>query len=566
MCDANLHANRVRRTCTRMMPSDPARPGTAVLPPLLIAILAGADTAVADVSRLSSRIPSCATLFPESTTFLGRSRFVDAVTTDDVAEHARMLQGPVAIARSDGATPPTVEELLERHGKDEVDVRNNAQVLGQYGFSVQSGHKMPLEKAMLQVAASEPDQADRELIFTDKRSGVVTAMLDEFVGGAHAADGSTAQAVQALKQHVMMKNVFSYAGSGHGLPWHKHDESWLLLLTGKKRWLIGSPTLGNKLFKQYTASHGVVSQSHSFSWLPETFASVDGVHECMQYPGDIVFLPPQWYHATRNEDGMTIGVGGQVHSPGLHLAAARNDIAAAEALCIEHGAAPSECASLPTLNVVTGMGKTVVHTAAGQGAIDFLKWLKKHGFENWYKIDSGSNSPVQSAALSGKLDTVIWMHTEGGIRPSTGFGPRGRKSIHTAASYGHLHVVEWLVESGGMSVSEADRTGSQPLHLAVAGDQPHIVRWLLEHGASSTALGEGGVTPLVIAKGVAAGPEVVQMLENASAAQEQDDLTTGGKKNKKRKRRNKDGRKRQRPELGDQPAVVVGSSDVDCAA
>jgi len=113
-------------------------------------------------------------------------------------------------------------------------------------------------------------------------------------------------------QHLKAAPVFSLGGDEVGLPFHHHGESLLGLVTGRKEWLLMPPgemteevLSGSANTSGYFAGLKARGGTGSAEW-PQ------GLHYCDQRAGDVLFLPLNWWHATRNE-GMTLGLGGQRH-------------------------------------------------------------------------------------------------------------------------------------------------------------------------------------------------------------------------------------------------------------
>eukprot|EP00057_Strongylocentrotus_purpuratus_P022677 XP_011677151.1 PREDICTED: 26S proteasome non-ATPase regulatory subunit 10-like [Strongylocentrotus purpuratus] len=52
-----------------------------------------------------------------------------------------------------------------------------------------------------------------------------------------------------------------------------------------------------------------------------------------------------------------------------------------------------------------------------------------------------------------------------------------------AAAYGHLEVIQALLESGAEIDITTDDSGSTPLHFSVEGDEPAITKYLIGKGA-----------------------------------------------------------------------------------
>lgn len=94
-------------------------------------------------------------------------------------------------------------------------------------------------------------------------------------------------------------------GRGSGVPMHAHAASWNLLLAGVKRWFFAAPghTADEVVGLPVEGTH----QQHvrtTERWLAEVAPDLvesGAVVEVVQYPGDVVFVPHDWWHATLND-------------------------------------------------------------------------------------------------------------------------------------------------------------------------------------------------------------------------------------------------------------------------
>ena len=125
--------------------------------------------------------------------------------------------------------------------------------------------------------------------------------------------------------------MLSLGPSRTGLPFHSHGKTWLALIHGSKRWLAYPPGFNAppELQQRFNPLKSVGA------WLNEIYPSLQGLPyapiepaasgpgsasgaqpaytrplECVQRPGDIVYLPEGWVHMTVNV-GEAIGIGGQ---------------------------------------------------------------------------------------------------------------------------------------------------------------------------------------------------------------------------------------------------------------
>lgn len=113
--------------------------------------------------------------------------------------------------------------------------------------------------------------------------------------------------------------VLSMGASGVGLPFHNHGPAWLTVVAGKKLVVLAPP-------RRDEPSEAFMLLQHRppISWavgkpeqVQQTFTSAglltrDGTYplHCILEPGDTVFIPCNWYHATLNI-GDTLAFGGQ---------------------------------------------------------------------------------------------------------------------------------------------------------------------------------------------------------------------------------------------------------------
>jgi hypothetical protein len=100
--------------------------------------------------------------------------------------------------------------------------------------------------------------------------------------------------------------LYFIGAPGSGVGFHRHGHAWNVVVFGRKRWLLYPPSF---------LSHSTVSLQNSsldgVGWLREYYATVVGTPlaplECTIGPGDILYIPAHWNHATINVQ-TTIGV------------------------------------------------------------------------------------------------------------------------------------------------------------------------------------------------------------------------------------------------------------------
>jgi len=100
---------------------------------------------------------------------------------------------------------------------------------------------------------------------------------------------------------------FLVGGPGSGLPFHRHEKTFQLLVNGVKGWFLIPPG---------PVADELADQVGPFVFPPDGFnARVRGKRvgmrplRCAQYPGEVIWLPPLWWHATMNMDSVTVAYG-----------------------------------------------------------------------------------------------------------------------------------------------------------------------------------------------------------------------------------------------------------------
>ena len=104
--------------------------------------------------------------------------------------------------------------------------------------------------------------------------------------------------------------IFAIGASGNGIPFHAHYAAYNELLVGAKRWAIYSPQAYARVAAAHNFAAEVTHASHQ-QWLARTLPRIakaaDRPLQCVQRPGDVIFVPAGWSHATLTM-GETLGV------------------------------------------------------------------------------------------------------------------------------------------------------------------------------------------------------------------------------------------------------------------
>lgn len=88
---------------------------------------------------------------------------------------------------------------------------------------------------------------------------------------------------------------FGVAGPGTGVPFHWHGPGFSEVLYGRKRWFLYPPDQEPHFHPNRT----------TLSWLEETYPQLppdQAPLECTIRPGEVLFFPDRWWHATLNLD------------------------------------------------------------------------------------------------------------------------------------------------------------------------------------------------------------------------------------------------------------------------
>jgi len=104
--------------------------------------------------------------------------------------------------------------------------------------------------------------------------------------------------------------TFALGVSGTGISHHYHKDAWNQVIHGRKRWFIYSPSAGVPPggYNQFDPAH--VWYESTYHRLSEDELPM----ECVQYPGETLYIPEDWLHATINI-GETLAVAGQSLTP-----------------------------------------------------------------------------------------------------------------------------------------------------------------------------------------------------------------------------------------------------------
>jgi hypothetical protein len=102
--------------------------------------------------------------------------------------------------------------------------------------------------------------------------------------------------------------AFGIGGRGSGVQWHTHGPGFSQSIHGRKHWVLYPPEQKPFYDPDFTSRH----------WMEEVYTSLleqevgqqqdRKPYECTLFPGDMIYFPDKWYHATINLDRYTVFV------------------------------------------------------------------------------------------------------------------------------------------------------------------------------------------------------------------------------------------------------------------
>ena len=202
------------------------------------------------------------------------------------AEFDRVVRQPQVPVLIEGLTEQwaaherwaTRERLALRHGDVEISLRDNSAV-ARSGGAFHSSHRLTLRDFMSSLATHDASDAAggggwHAMLFSTARDECWQRLSADYEIPSALAD-------------AVAQPIVSIGGAGGGLAFHQHEENWLALITGRKRWLLAPPTASRP-----ATAHRRVAEAEQ--------PPHQGTIVVDQRPGEILYLPPGWWHCTYN--------------------------------------------------------------------------------------------------------------------------------------------------------------------------------------------------------------------------------------------------------------------------
>jgi hypothetical protein len=178
----------------------------------------------------------------------------------------------------------TKEALLQRHGDTQVQVRRSSDVTDD---NYQEGRQRPRMRLCDYVGQVMGRGAlgDRDPLYLFGLQRL-EGLERDYRHPPHFS-GPTFGWDEAERQD---KALFYIGTAYSGVTFHQHTAAWNALLFGYKRWFLLPP---------FHFSGSTTLPMHEWARAHrERFAG--DLHECVQRPGEVLFVPQHWYHAVLN--------------------------------------------------------------------------------------------------------------------------------------------------------------------------------------------------------------------------------------------------------------------------
>lgn len=153
---------------------------------------------------------------------------------------------------------------------------------------------IPLSQYLEEVATGPPLDADTKsnetwYLFGETYSDEWKSLLSEYL----------VPPCQACYDESLVALSFGIGNSGSGVQWHIHGPGFSEAIHGRKHWVLYP-------FEDQPAFH---PDQTSLNWMHYNYPSFEQLEdrplECTLDPGDLIYFPDMWWHATINVDDYT---------------------------------------------------------------------------------------------------------------------------------------------------------------------------------------------------------------------------------------------------------------------
>jgi len=139
----------------------------------------------------------------------------------------------------------------------------------------------------------------------------------------NAADQSRTEAVRLPPRVDYVRYSFGVGGHRSGVPFHFHGSALAEVMHGRKRWFLYPPvdeaaastaspfsstTAASDPDLPFPAFRPSLTQLQWLHQLYPTLSTVDRPLQCTLHPGELIYIPSRWYHATLNLGAVSVFV------------------------------------------------------------------------------------------------------------------------------------------------------------------------------------------------------------------------------------------------------------------
>eukprot|EP00913_Durusdinium_trenchii_P028184 g26422.t5 len=263
--------------------------------------------------------------------------------------------------------------------------------------------------------------------------------------------------------------IFSLGLKASHVDRHSHEESWLLLLEGRKAWWIGAEPGNNPEYIAWEDPCAALGR-----------ATPPGIQFCVQHPGEV---PVSTSGRTWSIQPVTLTTGF-----GVWVLKEADLSGLCSSKLHKRGSFPLSRSSWMPEQSRCRRGQSALHLAASFGREAVLEKLLAKGARLEQK-DHGGGAALHSAAEGGHSRVIRQLLR---ARAQFQLDASGRQPLHLAATAGHqpLHLatsscrLTHLLLAFRAAVSAEDHEGVQAIHWAAASGSHCVVRALLASKAS----------------------------------------------------------------------------------